>query len=219
VRCWWQVKWIFTFLILSYSVHFSGNLDDITVLQQQSTHAFDMIAHDLMVCNMRGSQRYSDAHFWRSVWGLMVNVLLSGALNMVFFRVLYLALFNLFILLMMFMLMTCRFTIVLLLLIFRNFMIRLMLTWTMIGLGLTAWNCTRTRARWYLSTGEIADVPLPEVVPKVRHLGFILNKKLMPVDHFKTVGQRIYSVLRFVKQHARYELFLLESGRSWLCRW
>jgi hypothetical protein len=72
-----------TFVILGYFVHFSRDLDGITVLQQQSkktddirlnledrqatvlvmldfTQAFDMIAHDLMVCKMRGSQRYSD---------------------------------------------------------------------------------------------------------------------------------------------------------------
>jgi hypothetical protein len=36
---------------------------------------------------------------------------------------------------------------------------------------------------------------LIEVVPKVRNLGFVLNRNLTPVDHFKAVCQRIYSVL------------------------
>jgi hypothetical protein len=60
------------------------------------------------------------------------------------------------------------------------------------------------------------DVPQPElfigpdsieVVPKVRNLGFVLNKNLTPVDHYKAVCQRIYSVLRSVKPHARYTPF------------
>jgi hypothetical protein len=57
------------------------------------------------------------------------------------------------------------------------------------------------------------DVPQPElfigpdstvVVPKIRNLGFVLNRNLTPVDHYKAVGQRIYSVLKSVKPHARY---------------
>jgi hypothetical protein len=60
------------------------------------------------------------------------------------------------------------------------------------------------------------DVPQPElfigpdsieVVPKVRNLGFVLNRNLTSVDHYKEVCQRIYSVLRYVKPHARYTLF------------
>jgi hypothetical protein len=45
------------------------------------------------------------------------------------------------------------------------------------------------------------------VVPKVRNLGFVLNRNLTPVDHYKAVCQRIYSVLRSVKPHARYTPF------------
>jgi hypothetical protein len=68
------------------------------------------------------------------------------------------------------------------------------------------------------------DVPQPEmfigldwieVVPKLRYLGFVLNRNLTPVDHYKVVCQRIYSVLRSVKPHARYTLFLW-SGKNWL---
>jgi hypothetical protein len=60
------------------------------------------------------------------------------------------------------------------------------------------------------------DVPQPELfigpdsiemVPKVRNLGFVLNRILTPVDHYKAMSQRIYSVLRSVKPHARYTLF------------
>jgi hypothetical protein len=56
-----------------------------------------MIAHDLMMCKMRATQRYSEgatAHICltgHSVWGLMVNILRSQALNMVFLRVLFFA--------------------------------------------------------------------------------------------------------------------------------
>jgi hypothetical protein len=46
-----------------------------------------------------------------------------------------------------------------------------------------------------------------QVVPKVRNLGFVLNRNLTPVDHYKAVCQRIYSVLRSVKPHARYTPF------------
>jgi hypothetical protein len=44
-------------------------------------------------------------------------------------------------------------------------------------------------------------------VPKVRNLGFVLNRNLTPVDHYKAVCQRLYSVLRSVKPHARYTPF------------
>jgi hypothetical protein len=43
-----------------------------------------------------------------------------------------------------------------------------------------------------------------EVMPKVRNLGFVLNRNLTPVDHYKAVCQRI---LRSVKPHARYTPF------------
>jgi hypothetical protein len=46
-----------------------------------------------------------------------------------------------------------------------------------------------------------------EVVPKVRNFGFVLNMNLTPVDHYKAVCQRLYSVLRSVKKHARYTPF------------
>jgi hypothetical protein len=46
-----------------------------------------------------------------------------------------------------------------------------------------------------------------EVVPKERNLGFVLNRNLTPVNLYKMVCQRIYSVLRCVKPHARYTLF------------
>jgi hypothetical protein len=46
-----------------------------------------------------------------------------------------------------------------------------------------------------------------EVAPKVRNLGFVLNRNLTPVDHYKAVCQRIYSILRSVKPHARYTPF------------
>jgi hypothetical protein len=45
------------------------------------------------------------------------------------------------------------------------------------------------------------------MVPKVRNLGFILNKNLKPVDLYKAVCKRIYSILSSVKPHARYTLF------------
>jgi hypothetical protein len=38
-------------------------------------------------------------------------------------------------------------------------------------------------------------------------LGFVLNRNLTPVDHYKAVCQRMYSVLRSVKPHARYTPF------------
>jgi hypothetical protein len=38
-----------------------------------------------------------------------------------------------------------------------------------------------------------------EVVSKVRNLGFVLNRNMTPVDHYKAVCQRISSVLRSVK--------------------
>jgi hypothetical protein len=46
-----------------------------------------------------------------------------------------------------------------------------------------------------------------EVVPKVTNLRFVLNRNLTPEDHYKAVCQRIYSVLRSVKPHARYTPF------------
>jgi hypothetical protein len=46
-----------------------------------------------------------------------------------------------------------------------------------------------------------------EVVPKVRNLEFVLNRNLTSVDHYKAVCQRIYSILRSVKPHARYTSF------------
>jgi hypothetical protein len=45
------------------------------------------------------------------------------------------------------------------------------------------------------------------MVPKVRNLGFFLNRNLAPVDHYKAVCQKIRSVLRYVKPHARYTPF------------
>jgi hypothetical protein len=45
------------------------------------------------------------------------------------------------------------------------------------------------------------------LVPKVRNLGFVLNRNLTPIDQYKAVYQRIYSVLRSVKPHARYTHF------------
>jgi hypothetical protein len=42
---------------------------------------------------------------------------------------------------------------------------------------------------------------------KVRNLRFVLNRNLTPVDHYKVVCQRIYSILRSVKPHARYTPF------------
>jgi hypothetical protein len=66
----------------------------------------------------------------------------------------------------------------------------------------------------------LGDVPQPELfigpdtmVPKVRNLGFVLNRNLTPVDHYKVVCHRIYSVLRSVKPHARYTLL---AGKSYL---
>jgi hypothetical protein len=44
-------------------------------------------------------------------------------------------------------------------------------------------------------------------VPKVRNLGFVLNRNLTPVDHYKAVCQRLYFVLRSVKPYARYTPF------------
>jgi hypothetical protein len=46
-----------------------------------------------------------------------------------------------------------------------------------------------------------------EVVPKVRNLEFVLNRNLTPVDHYKAVCQRMYSVLRSIRPHARYTFF------------
>jgi hypothetical protein len=43
-----------------------------------------------------------------------------------------------------------------------------------------------------------------EVLPKVRNMGFVLNSNLTPVDHYKAACQKIYSVLKSVKPHARY---------------
>jgi hypothetical protein len=46
-----------------------------------------------------------------------------------------------------------------------------------------------------------ADIPLPtlliganvaKVVPRVRNLGFVLNKRLTDTDHFRKVCQKIY---------------------------
>jgi hypothetical protein len=42
-------------------------------------------------------------------------------------------------------------------------------------------------------------------------LGFVLNRNLKPVNHYKAVCQSIYSVLRSVKPHARYTSF---GGRN-----
>jgi hypothetical protein len=49
------------------------------------------------------------------------------------------------------------------------------------------------------------------VVPKVKKLGFVLNKNLTPVHHYKAVCKRIYSVLRSVKLHARYTPFRVKK--------
>jgi hypothetical protein len=46
-----------------------------------------------------------------------------------------------------------------------------------------------------------------EVVPKVRCFGFDLNRILTPVDHYKAVCERIYSVLKSVQPYARYTPF------------
>jgi hypothetical protein len=46
-----------------------------------------------------------------------------------------------------------------------------------------------------------------EVVRKLTNLGLVLNRILTPVDHYKAVCQRIYSVLRSVKPQARYTPF------------
>jgi hypothetical protein len=46
-----------------------------------------------------------------------------------------------------------------------------------------------------------------EIVPNERNLGFILNRSLTLVDHYKAVCQKIYSVLRTVKPHARSSSF------------
>jgi hypothetical protein len=46
-----------------------------------------------------------------------------------------------------------------------------------------------------------------EVVAKGRNLGFVRNRNLTPMDHYKAVCQRIYFVLRSVKPHARYTPF------------
>jgi hypothetical protein len=60
------------------------------------------------------------------------------------------------------------------------------------------------------------DVPEPELfigpdlielVPKVRNFGSVLNGNLTPVDQYKAVCQRIYSILRSVKPQARYTPF------------
>jgi hypothetical protein len=60
------------------------------------------------------------------------------------------------------------------------------------------------------------DVPQPELfigpdsielVPKVRNLGFVLNRNLTRMDHYKAICQRIYYVFRPVKPHARYTPF------------
>jgi hypothetical protein len=40
-----------------------------------------------------------------------------------------------------------------------------------------------------------------------RNFGFVLNRNLTLVDHYKAVCQRIYSVLRSVKPYARYTPF------------
>jgi hypothetical protein len=45
------------------------------------------------------------------------------------------------------------------------------------------------------------------VVSKVRNLGFVLTRNLTPAGHYRAVSQRIYSVLRYVKPHARYTPF------------
>jgi hypothetical protein len=50
-----------------------------------------------------------------------------------------------------------------------------------------------------------------EVVPKLRNLGFVLNRNLTPVDHYKVVCQKIYSILRSVKPHARYTPFRVRN--------
>jgi hypothetical protein len=54
---------------------------------------------------------------------------------------------------------------------------------------------------WFIRPDSI------EVVPKVRNLGFGLNRNVTPVDHYKAFCQRIHSVLRSVKPQARYTPF------------
>jgi hypothetical protein len=67
--------------------------------------------------------------------------------------------------------------------------------------------------------GAVSDVLQPELfigpdsiemVPKVRNLGFVLNRNLTPVDHYEAVSQRIY----FSHMHGT---LLLDLERSWLC--
>jgi hypothetical protein len=62
----------------------------------------------------------------------------------------------------------------------------------------------------------IADIPPPtlligdnvvKVVPRVRNLGFVLNKRLKATDHFRKVCQKIYWILRSVKPHAAHTPF------------
>jgi hypothetical protein len=86
---------------------------------------------------------------------------------------------------------------------------------------------------------EGGDVPQPELfigpdwikmVPKVRNLGFVLNKNLTPVNHHKAVCPRFYSLLRSVRPHTRYTPFgvmkklvvslimpHINYGNCWLC--
>jgi hypothetical protein len=56
-----------------------------------------------------------------------------------------------------------------------------------------------------------ADIPPPtlqigsdviKVVSKVNNLGFVLNERLTATDHFKTVCQKVYWILRSLRPHA-----------------
>jgi hypothetical protein len=41
-----------------------------------------------------------------------------------------------------------------------------------------------------------------KVVPKVSNLGFVLNKRLTAIDHFKKLCQKVYWILRSLRPHA-----------------
>jgi hypothetical protein len=45
------------------------------------------------------------------------------------------------------------------------------------------------------------------VVPKVNSLDFVLNERLTVTDHFKKVCQKVYWILRFLRQHASHTPF------------
>jgi hypothetical protein len=158
-----------------------------------------------------------------SVWGLMVYILRSGAFNMVFIRFLYLTHFCLFHLLMIIywwsgVIHFCRFHIYAddlqiyhsssVLLVFQR-------CYDEVDADLKRiYDCAASNG-FELNPKKSQVILIQKGVVmfrslsclKVRNLRFVLNRNLTPVDHYKAVCQRIYSILRSVKPHARYTPF------------